>query len=205
MDGTLIDSEKYYRIFWPKALAAFGYTMTDEQALNMRSLGRPFGLIYLKELFGEEIDYYAIRSKRKELMEAYLKNVELELKPGAVEILEFLKKKGIQTAVATATELERAEKHLKSLGLYEYFDKIVSAHMVKAGKPSPDIYIYTCKVLERKPEECIAVEDSPNGVISAYKAGCKVIMVPDQTQPEPEMEPMLYACLDNLWKISELV
>ena len=42
MDGTLIDTEKYYRIFWPKALAACGYTMTDEQALTMRSLGRPF-------------------------------------------------------------------------------------------------------------------------------------------------------------------
>lgn len=41
MDGTLIDTEKYYRIFWPKALAACGYTMTDEQALTMRSLGRP--------------------------------------------------------------------------------------------------------------------------------------------------------------------
>ena len=36
MDGTLIDTEKYYRIFWPKALAACGYTMTDEQALTMR-------------------------------------------------------------------------------------------------------------------------------------------------------------------------
>ena len=42
MDGTLIDTEKYYRIFWPNALEACGYTMTDEQALTMRSLGRPF-------------------------------------------------------------------------------------------------------------------------------------------------------------------
>lgn len=39
MDGTLIDTEKYYRMFWPKALAHFGYEMTDEQALTMRSLG----------------------------------------------------------------------------------------------------------------------------------------------------------------------
>lgn len=39
MDGTLIDTEKYYRIFWPMALKEFGYEMTDEQALSMRSLG----------------------------------------------------------------------------------------------------------------------------------------------------------------------
>ena len=53
MDGTLIDTEKYYRIFWPKALAACGYTMTDEQALTMRSLGRPFAPRQLKDWYGE--------------------------------------------------------------------------------------------------------------------------------------------------------
>ena len=42
IDGTLIDTEKYYRVFWPKAMAEFGYKMTDEQVLSMRSLGRPF-------------------------------------------------------------------------------------------------------------------------------------------------------------------
>lgn len=205
MDGTLIDTEKYYRIFWPKALEAFGYHMTDQQALAMRSLGRPFGPARLKEWFGQDVDYHAVRAKRKELMDAYLETVKIELKPGAVEILEYLRQKGIQTAVATATELSRAEKHLKELGLYPYFDRIISATMVREGKPSPDIYLYTCRELGRSPEECMAVEDSPNGVISAYRAGCKVVMVPDQTEPEPELQPMLYACVDHLWDISELV
>ena len=68
MDGTLIDTEKYYRIFWPKALEAYGYTMTDEQALTMRSLGRPFAPRQLGDWYGEEFDYYAVRNKRKELM-----------------------------------------------------------------------------------------------------------------------------------------
>ena len=54
MDGTLIDTEKYYRIFWPKALEAYGYTMTDEQALTMRSLGRPFAPRQLKDWYGED-------------------------------------------------------------------------------------------------------------------------------------------------------
>ena len=68
MDRTLIDTEKYYRIFWPKALAASGYEMSDEQAMSKCSLGRPFAPIHVKELFGAEIDYYAVRDKRKELM-----------------------------------------------------------------------------------------------------------------------------------------
>ena len=118
MDGTLIDTEKYYRIFWPKALAQFGYHMTDEQVLFMRSLGRPFAPKQLKEWFGEELDYYAVRDRRKQLMEEHLDRVGIELKPGAVEILEALKKRGILAAVATATDLERTEKYLRLVVQY---------------------------------------------------------------------------------------
>ena len=198
MDGTLIDTEKYYRIFWPKALAQFGYHMTDEQVLFMRSLGRPFAPKQLKEWFGEELDYYAVRDCRKQLMEEHLDRVGIELKPGAVEILEALKKRGILAAVATATDLERTEKYLRLVGLREYFDRLISATQVKEGKPSPDIYVYACEQLGLAPEECIAVEDSPNGVKSAYGAGCRVIMVPDQTEPDEELSKLLYACVDRL-------
>lgn len=198
MDGTLIDTEKYYRIFWPKALAQFGYHMTDEQVLFMRSLGRPFAPKQLKEWFGEELDYYAVRDRRKQLMEEHLDRVGIELKPGAVEILEALKKRGILAAVATATDLERTEKYLRQVGLREYFDRLISATQVKEGKPSPDIYVYACEQLGLAPEECIAVEDSPNGVKSAYGAGCRVIMVPDQTEPDEELSKLLYARVDRL-------
>ena len=78
-------------------------------------------------------------------MEEYLDRVGIELKPGAVEILEALKKRGILAAVAPATDLERTEKYLRQVGLREYFDRLISATQVKEGKPSPDIYIYACE------------------------------------------------------------
>lgn len=198
MDGTLIDTEKYYRICWPKALAVFGYHMTDEQALSFRSLGRPFAPARLKELFGDEIDYISVREKRKEIMNEYLENNGIEIKPGAIELLSWLREHGIKTGVATATDFQRTEKYLSELGLVEYIDEIVCATMVKEGKPSPDIYTYVCEQIGEKPENVIAVEDSPNGVLSAYRAGCKVIMVPDQTQPDKELCDLLYAKVDRL-------
>lgn len=198
MDGTLIDTEKYYRIFWPKALAKFGYEMTDGQALSMRSLGRPFAPARLKEMFGEELDYYAVRDCRKAMMEEYLDEHGIELKEGVLELLQNLKDRGVRVAIATATDEERTEKYLQKLGIRRYFDKIICATMVKEGKPSPDIYLYACEQLGRKPEECIAVEDAPNGVLAAHRAGCKVIMVPDQTQPDEELSRMLYAKVDSL-------
>ncbi|MCQ2538732.1 MAG: HAD family phosphatase [Lachnospiraceae bacterium] len=205
MDGTLIDTEKYYRIFWPKALAEFGYTVTDEQALSMRSLGRPFAPARLKEMFGQELDYYKVRDRRKEMMEECLDREGIDLKPGVMELLTFLKEKGITRAIATATDLQRTEKYLGKLGIRDYFDELISATMVEYGKPYPDIYQYACKTLGKDPEDCIAVEDSPNGVISAYKAGCKVVMVPDQTQPDEELSAMLYAKCDSLADIIKLL
>ena len=205
MDGTLIDTEKYYRIFWPKALAAFGYHMTDQQALAMRSLGRPFAVTQLKAWFGDDIDYHAVRAKRKELMEPFLDKEGLQTKPGAHELLQALQKRRITTAVATATDSERATKCLKEVGLYDYFTKLISATMVKEGKPSPDIYLYACEQLGLAPDQCMAVEDSPNGVLSAYGAGCKVVMVPDQTEPDEELKKCLYARVSTLSDVEQLL
>ena len=205
MDGTLIDTEKYYRIFWTKALEIFGYSMTDEQALTMRSLGKPFAEQHLKEMFGEAIDYYAVKDKRKELMEKCLDENGIELKPGVIELLIWLKEHNIRAAIATATDLERTTKYLDKLGIRKYFDKIISVTMVKEGKPSPDVYIYACEQLDRKPQDCIAVEDSPNGVLSAYRAGCKVIMVPDQTAPDEKLNSKLFACVEIISDIIDLL
>jgi len=198
MDGTLIDTEKYYRVFWPKAMAEFGYHMTDKQALSMRSLGRPFAPARLKELFGEDVDYVKIRQRRKELMEEYIDKEGIPPKPGAIPFLTGLRSQGVITAIATSTDLERTAKYLKMAGLEGYFDEIISATMVKEGKPSPDVYLYACEKLGLKPEECIAVEDAPNGVLAAYRAGCKVIMVPDQTKPDEELRKCLHACVNSL-------
>ena len=202
MDGTLIDTEKYYRRFWKEALAEFGYHMTDEQALSMRSLGQPFAPAKLREMFGEAVDYQMVRKRRRELMAECLKKETVQRKPGAVELLEEIKRRGIIAAVATATDRERTCKYLEETGLKSYFHEIISATQVKEGKPSPDIYLYACEKLKLQPEECIAVEDSPNGICSAHDAGCRVIMVPDLSMPDAEIAGLLYACVDTLADIT---
>lgn len=113
MDGTLIDTEKYYRIFWPMALKQFGYDMTDEQALSMRSLGQPYAPQHLKDMFHDpDMDYNKSGHTVANHGGASGK-VGIELKPGAIEILTYLKEKGIHRAISTANDIERAEKYLK--------------------------------------------------------------------------------------------
>ena len=205
MDGLLLDTEKLLVKFWVQAANEAGFPMTRENALAIRSLHRKFAIPYLQGLFGEEFDYVKIRSRRMELMKEYLSDHSLELKDGAKELLCFLREKKIMTAVATATDYERTQDYLRRVGIFEYFDKIVCATMVEQGKPRPDIYIFAANQLGLEPSECIALEDSPNGVRSAADAGCKTIMVPDLTEPDDELSGLIYARADSLCEVIDII
>ena len=198
LDGILIDTERLYRKYWPEALRHFGYVLSDERALMLRSLGRPFAPKQFREWFGEDFDYAEVRAYRKQIIEAHIKEHGVDAKPGARETLLALRELGITVAIATATDPERTERYLKLAGLDGLVETIISATMVAQGKPAADIYLYACSTLGLEPSECIAVEDAPNGVRSAFSAGCKVVMIPDQTEPDEELQPMLYARLDVL-------
>ncbi len=204
MDGTLTDTEKYYLKAWPEALAHFGYNVTEERVLEFRSLGRPFAPAKFKEWFGEDFDYDMVRNYRRKLVRALTDTYGIPLKKGAVEILKWLKENGITTAIATANELPRTKRYLDRLGIADYFDHIICADMVDYGKPAPDIYIYACRQLKLAPNRTFAVEDSPNGVKSAFAAGCNVIMIPDLTEPDDALKKLLYSRLDDLWEIHTL-
>lgn len=205
MDGVLIDTEKHYNAAWCEAAQGAGFDFTKEHALLLRSLDPKLASELMKELFGEEFDYFAIREVRRKLVAERLAKYGLEKKPGIDELLTFLHEKGIKTAVATATPIELTYQHLEKIGVKNQFDKIVSAKQVAHGKPAPDVYLYACEQIGEKPEDCIAVEDSPNGIKSAYAAGCRPIMVPDLTQPDEELAPMLYGVAKTLVDIKELI
>ena len=199
MDGVILDTEKLYTRFWKEAANALGYPMTKEQALGMRSLNRGAG--EAKLCFDVPVNYEEVRNKRIELMNAFIEKEGVELKPGIKELLSYLKEKGIKTAIATSSPIERTEKYLASVGLTGAFDKLISGYMVQKGKPEPDIYELAAKEIGFTPQECLAIEDSPSGLLSASRAGCYPVMVPDQDMPTPETEALLFAKADSLEKI----
>ena len=205
MDGVLIDTEKHYNAAWCEAAHMAGYAdFGREHALMLRSCDARLAAEMMKDIFGAGFDYYAVREVRRRLVAERLEQYGLEKKPGIDEILAFLHEKGIKAAVATATPIELTLQHLEKIGVRGQFDRIVSAKQVAHGKPAPDVYLYACEQIGEAPQDCIAVEDSPNGIKSAYAAGCKPVMVPDLTQPDEEILPMLYAVVDTLGHLSSL-
>lgn len=204
MDGTLFDTEKHYQWAWRKAIADAGYELDASEVLKLRSLGAPYNVAQFQEWFGEDVDYHAIRQERINLMKNMLTN-EIPVKPQVPQTLEKLRQMGYSMAVVTATGQEQAVSNLKLAGLLTFFDRVISASMVKHGKPAPDVYLHACEVLEVQPENCYAVEDSPNGVMSAHAAGCRTIMIPDLTQPDAELSRLLYRKLDSFEELINIL
>lgn len=205
MDGVLIDTEKYLNKYWCQAAAEAGFDFTREHGLLIRSLAGKYAGPLLQEIFGQEFDYEKIRARRKEMMNEQIAKFGIEKKPGVNELLDFLHEKGIKIAVATATDQERAKIYLSQIGIYEKFDRVVCATMVKNGKPQPDIYLYACEQIGESPENCIAVEDSPNGIKSASSAGLRTVMVPDLTQPTEEDQKLIWKKADSLLALKEIL
>ena len=205
MDGVILDSEKLYVRFWCEAARFYGFPMRREHALSIRSMARPFAIERLEGYFGDGFDYDQVRNKRVELMDEYVTEHGIEAKPGAEELLRYLKDNGFLVALATATPADRARAYLERVGLLDYFDAVVSARMVKNGKPKPDIYLYAAEVLDLAPQDCIALEDSVNGVKAAHAAGCKTVLVPDLDDPREELKPLLYDVAEGLLDVVRII
>lgn len=205
MDGLVLDTEKLYSRFWRAACEAFGFSMSYEQSLKMRALNKQAGAGMLCSFFGPEADYAAIRQKRIELMDACVAREGVQIKPGIPELLAGLKARGIATAITSSSPMERIELYLGSVGLLDCFDRICSGYQVAHGKPEPDIFLFGAQQLGLTAGECLALEDSHAGLLSAHRAGCLPVLIPDLDSPNETTLPLLYALADSGLDVLELL
>ncbi|MDD7610173.1 MAG: HAD family hydrolase [Spirochaetales bacterium] len=87
----------------------------------------------------------------------------------------------------------------------DFFETRTTGEMVEHSKPNPEIYLMACKSIGMKPEECVAIEDSLNGIRSTYAAGLKPIMVIDKVQPTEEIRNMCEAVFDSLVEVKGIL
>ena len=201
MDGVLIDTEKLLVRYWVQAANEMGFPMERGHALELRSLASRYAEPYLKGLFGDGFNYRKVRARRIELMEDYIDLHGVQIKPGLTELMDYLKKHSYKIAVATATDYDRAVPYLQKAGIYESIDSLCCGPSVEHGKPEPDIYLYAAKKLGVEPEKCLAIEDSPNGIKAAHAAKMHTVMIPDLTQPDKNLQRLIYRKCDTLMDV----
>ena len=183
MDGVIIDSEPLWEKSESIMLRQKGFAGNEsyrkEYRKKIMGLNQKDSVKLLKETFGlDESPEEILRTRLKILLELYEK--ELELVDGIPEILQILSaEKHMKTALASGSPMKVIEFVLKKFSLSDTFRIKVSGDCVERGKPHPDIYIETARRLGVSPEECVAIEDSINGIVSAKEAGMRCIAVPD--------------------------
>ena len=203
VDGVILDTECLYSRFWMEACHFYGFPMTRQQSLQMRSLNKTAGQEEFHKLFGPAADYTTIRQKRIELMDAFVEKEGVAAKPGICALLDALDERGIPCAITSSSPRHRLESYRPPLNLYHRFQKVGSGYDVPRGKPEPDIYLRGAAELGLSPEVCLALEDSAAGILSAYRAGCLPVLIPDLDTPDTLS--LLYAKADTLADVIALL
>ena len=184
MDGVIIDSEPLWEKSESIMLKQKGFAgnenYREEYRKKIMGLNQKDSVKLLKETFGlDESPEEILHIRLKILLEIYEK--ELRLIDGIPKILQILSaEKQIKTALASGSPMKVIEFVLKKFSLSDTFRIKVSGDCVEKGKPHPDIYLETARRLGVSPEECVAIEDSINGIVSAKEAGMRCIAVPDR-------------------------
>lgn len=184
LDGTLVDSEK----FWLEAeLEVFG---TLGFSFTAKDIDSTFGLKILEVVKLR----YQQKPWKGQSIETVTHNIEegvrkrisarAELMPGALDAIQALENAGCQLAVASSSAMSIISAALERLNLQSYFKVVVSAETEPLGKPHPGVYLKAASILKLEPHQCLAVEDTLHGLVAAKAAGMKAIIVPAMSDPK---------------------
>ncbi len=188
MDGVLADTEPLHGECFVRAFAGFGIFTTLEDYRKAVTLGGSTVRDYYITLGGDPSDWDRVKDVKDSFMEEIVAGKDA-LMPGVVGLLELLRSAGIATAVATSARRRSLDIIIDRHGLRRYFHVIVTKDEAEAEKPNPRLYLIAAERLGVDPKDCIAIEDSPRGVIAAARAGMKCVAVPTASTAEGDFSP----------------
>lgn len=201
MDGLMFDTERVFIKAWDYAGEKIGIGKAGFMVYKTLGMNVAASYKVWREEFGDRYNQEELRKYTKEFLKKYYDENTVPVKHGLYSLLDFLKGKQCKMVVATSSPRWEVEKHLKDAGVEDYFLDIVCGDMIENSKPAPDIYLKACGMIGAEPGSCYALEDSKNGLLSAYRAGCKPVMVPDLWQPDEEIRKVIVAKYDNLEQV----
>lgn len=197
LDGTLVDTEELKAISYARAAAELRPGLNEgevteafkdlvglsrqEVAVGLMRRFRLEGAARTRMVeFGVETPWQAFVQIRLRIYETLVADPKLVLAhsyPHNIALLCGVRREGYSTALATQSHREQARRVLDILGLADEFDVVVTRDDVEHGKPDPEMHLLAARELGVRPEECLAIEDSPAGVKAALAAGAEIVAV----------------------------
>ena len=191
MDGLMFDTETLVYRNWQKMMdeAGYPYSLDDFKQTVGKRKAEVQNFYFGK--YGADFPYWDYSEKGRGMYLDYIAKYGVPVKPGLREVLSYLKEKGFKIALATSTSRKTSVLNLESAGVTAFFDTLVCGEDVTNGKPHPEVFLTAAERLGENPADCVAFEDSINGIKSAHAAGMVTVMVPDMLQPTDEIIPMI--------------
>ncbi|WP_297476771.1 HAD family phosphatase [uncultured Photobacterium sp.] len=186
MDGLLLDTEQV-------CMTAFKQTCNEmnlpfKQDVYLSIIGRNQAGIkpIIEQGYGDMLDYSIFHPHWMQHYHAVVEHQAIPIKHGVIALLDWLQTKKIPMVVATSTHKALAQKKLHLAGLSTYFSHITCGDEVTQGKPHPEIYRLAAQRLHIEPNQCIAFEDSNNGVKAAVAANMATLQIIDLVKPDTD-------------------
>lgn len=182
LDGVLVNTDRFHYLAWKRILQELGKDFSVEDNEQIKGVSRSKSLeilLQMKNITMSEVEKMRILRKKNNLYLEYITEIDEEyLLDGVEQFLELLKFNGLRTAIASTSD--NTSLVLEMTGLKKYFDVVIDGHKVKAPKPNPEVYLVCAMELQMEPDECAVFEDSRAGVLSAKRAGMKVVAVSER-------------------------
>lgn len=198
MDGVIIDSEPFWRKAEIKVFATVGLHLTESDCIATTGFR-----------FDEVVEYWWHQKpwsgkSKQQIYDEVLEEMEnaithqAQAMSGVYISLNFFKTKNIKMAIASSSAMRLIRATVNKLKIEQYFDLLVSAEHETFGKPHPAVFIRTAETMQVRPEKCLVIEDSFNGLLAAKAAKMKCAVVP---YPEDFNNPKLVIAD---WKLNSL-
>jgi HAD superfamily hydrolase (TIGR01509 family) len=198
MDGLLIDSERTIMNTWIAAGRELGLHILPVDYVQIIGRSLPECHRMLASMFGAEAVFQEALELVRQRLQSPTNPPVFPLKPGVHSLLTALVNAGVPCAVASSSSGQEIRSRLGRVGVLEFFDAIAGGDEVARGKPDPAVYELAASRLKKSPSECLAFEDSENGVRAAYRAGIQVVTVPDLKEPSEEVIGVSLTMLETL-------
>jgi len=204
MDGLLFDTEALYRDAMIAAALRLGFEMPDRVFLTLIGLPPDSSRARLLDHYGSDFDVDTFWGESATGFHQ-LSAGRSYLKAGVTELLAVLDQAGLKSAIATSSRHQDVQRNLTAHDLGGRFHFVVAHGDYALGKPNPDPFLKAAERLGVAPENCLALEDSFNGIRSASAAGMMTVMVPDLIQPTDEIRRLCLRVALDLHEVRELL
>ncbi|MDR0197840.1 MAG: HAD family phosphatase [Oscillospiraceae bacterium] len=205
MDGTVLDTEPMYKKAWKAAFDKETHEFSEELFNKCVGLSVRLCKKLINETYGDDKVFDRTFPFAASWVYNYKKANGIPVKAGFVELSDFLDANGVKSLIVTSTSHNAAMEDLTSSGIANRFFGVVGGDDTERGKPFPDPYARAAEITGFGRGECIAVEDSENGVSSAVSAGIRCVYVKDMLDIPKEVERMAFRKVDSLGKIIDII